>query len=70
VVFAPRVGATGEDDGYLVTFVHDRESGRGEVVVLDARDVGGEPVARVLLPQQVPIGYHSWWVPAAQMAAR
>ncbi|MDB4929167.1 MAG: Lignostilbene-alpha,beta-dioxygenase [Myxococcaceae bacterium] len=68
VAFAPRVGAKGEDDGYLVTFVHDRASGRGEVVVLDARDVGGEPVARVVLPQQVPIGYHSWWVPAAQMA--
>ncbi len=68
VAFAPRVGAKGEDDGYLVTFVHDRASGRGEVVVLDARDVASGPVARVVLPQQVPIGYHSWWVPAAQMA--
>lgn len=68
VAFAPRVGATEEDDGYLVTFVHDEITDRAEVVVLDARDVGGEPVARVMLPQQVPIGYHSWWVPAAQMA--
>lgn len=67
VAFAPRVGATHEGDGYLITFIHDQREGRGEVLVLDAQNVDAAPVARVLLPQQVPAGYHSWWVPAAQM---
>ena len=37
--FAPRVGATDEDDGYLVSFVTDMRRDRSACVVLDARDV-------------------------------
>jgi len=61
--FAPRVGGDGEDDGYVVTFVSDRRTGRSEVHVLAARDLAAGPVARVLLPQRVPIGFHACWVP-------
>jgi carotenoid cleavage dioxygenase len=66
-VFAPRVGSAGEDDGYLVTFVHDAVSDRSELVVLDARRVEDGPVARCLVPQRVPIGYHAWWVSAEDL---
>ena len=34
--FAPRDGATEEDDGYLVSFVADLRSGRGECAIFDA----------------------------------
>jgi carotenoid cleavage dioxygenase-like enzyme len=61
--FAPRAGGpSAEDDGYLVSFVHDEGTGRSEVVVLDAADLTAGPVARVLLPQRVPIGFHATWV--------
>jgi carotenoid cleavage dioxygenase len=60
--FAPRAGAPAEDDGYLVSFVHDGPENRSEVVVLDAADLTAGPVARVLLPQRVPIGFHATWV--------
>ena len=62
--FAPRAGAAGasEDDGYLVSFVHDSAENRSEVVVLAAADIAAGPVARVLLPQRVPIGFHATWV--------
>lgn len=62
--FAPRVGATGEDDGYVLSFVHDDSKGRSELLVLDARDFSGEPVARIDLPTRVPLGFHGCWAPA------
>ena len=60
--FAPRPGATEEDDGYLVSFVHDLREDRSEVVILDASDLSAPPVGRVLLPQRVPLGFHAVWV--------
>ncbi|GAA3245191.1 carotenoid oxygenase family protein [Pseudonocardia petroleophila] len=65
--FAPRDGSTGEDDGYLVSFVTDERTGRSEVEVLDASDLAAGPVARVLLPQRVPVGFHATWVRADQL---
>jgi carotenoid cleavage dioxygenase len=60
-VFVGRPGATAEDDGWLLTFVHDA-AGTAELVVLDAQDFGRGEVARVLLPQRVPYGFHGNWV--------
>jgi carotenoid cleavage dioxygenase len=67
--FAPRDGASAEDDGYLVTFVQDEGEGRSEVVILDAADVAAGPVARVRLPQRVPLGFHATWIRADQLAS-
>jgi carotenoid cleavage dioxygenase len=65
--FAPRDGATGEDDGYLVTFVTDEREGTSEVQILSAADLAAGPLARVLLPQRVPLGFHATWVRADQL---
>jgi len=67
--FAPRVGAMGEDDGYVITFVTDAREGRSEALILDAKDFGGKPLARVKLPQRVPAGFHGTWVPGGEIAA-
>jgi carotenoid cleavage dioxygenase len=69
-VFAPRDGATAEDDGYLLSFVFDRAENRSELVILRAQDITQGPVARVLLPVRVPYGFHGIWLPAAQVGAR
>ncbi|MBD2525743.1 carotenoid oxygenase family protein [Nostoc sp. FACHB-133] len=61
-VFAPRPGAIAEDDGWLVTFVHNENSNTSELVVVNAQDVTAEPVARVIIPQRVPYGFHGAWV--------
>lgn len=66
--FAQRAGGTGEDDGYLVSFVQDEREGRSEVVILDAQDLAAGPVGRVLLPQRVPIGFHATWVRSDQLS--
>ncbi len=63
VVFAPRAGAADENDGWLGTFVHDTTTDLSELVILDAKDVGAaKPVARLHIPQRVPIGFHACWV--------
>jgi carotenoid cleavage dioxygenase-like enzyme len=61
-VFVGRDGGTAEDDGWLITFVHDVPAGKAELVVIDAQDLPRGPVARVLLPQRVPYGFHGNWV--------
>jgi hypothetical protein len=60
----------GEDDGYLVTFTTDVESEKSEVVVYNARTMSAEPVARIILPQHVPAGFHSLHVNEAQFKSR
>jgi len=66
--FAPRVGSRTEDDGYVLTFVTDERDGASELAVLDAQRVEDGPIARVLFPHRVPIGYHTWWVTAEDLA--
>ncbi|MGI9288406.1 MAG: carotenoid oxygenase family protein [Pseudomonadales bacterium] len=61
--FAPRIGSSEEDDGYVVSFVSNVPEQRSELQVFDAKDFSVGPVARVLLPQFVPGGFHSCWVP-------
>ena len=67
-VFVPRPAPTSEDDGWLVTYVHDAASGTSEFVVVEARDFRTPPVARVLLPVRVPYGFHGTWIPSAALA--
>ena len=57
MVFAPRDGATGEDDGYLINFVHDENSGQSESLLLDAQRIKDGPIARVLILQRVPTDF-------------
>jgi carotenoid cleavage dioxygenase len=68
--FAPRPGATAEDDGYLISFVYDANEDRSECLVLDAADVEAGPLCRVIIPQRVPHGFHSCWVPEERLPAR
>lgn len=65
--FVPRANAQREDDGYLVSFVHDTNEDRSEVVILDANQVSAEPIARVILPRRVPLGFHAVWVPGKEL---
>jgi len=62
-VFVARPGGTDEDDGWLVTFVHDGNTDSAEFAVLDARDFGRGYVAQVKLPQRIPFGFHGNWCP-------
>ena len=62
-VFAPDPDGVTEDDGWLLNFVTDQQTGRTDLVIVDARDVEAEPVARVHMPRRVPFGFHGNWMP-------
>ena len=66
-VFVPRLGGTAEDDGWLITFVYDTATETSELVVVNAQDVIASPMARVLIPQRVPYGFHGIWVSEEQL---
>ena len=55
-----------EDDGWIMSYVHDATTDTANVVILDAQDFSGEPVATVHLPQRVPFGFHGNWVPTGE----
>ncbi|MDX2209980.1 MAG: carotenoid oxygenase family protein [Sphingopyxis sp.] len=59
--FIPRMGATEEDDGYLVTFVSDVPNDRSECVLYDARNLAAGPVCRIILPERICSGTHACW---------
>lgn len=65
VTFVPDRDDSGEGEGWLLTFVWDKETDRSVLGVLDATDVGSGPVATVELPQRVPFGFHGTWLPGA-----
>ena len=66
-VFVPAGDGAGEDDGYVLTYVHDAGRDGSDLVILDASDFTASPVATVRLPQRVPFGFHGSWVADAEL---
>ncbi|KAJ4953368.1 hypothetical protein NE237_030200 [Protea cynaroides] len=56
------VEAEAEDDGYLVTYVHNMNTGESRFLVMDAKSPSLEIVAAVKLPRRVPGGFHGIFV--------
>lgn len=52
-----------EDDGYLITYVHNENTDESIFLVMDAKSPALEPIAVVKLPQRVPSGFHGIFVP-------
>ncbi|TXG73498.1 hypothetical protein EZV62_002077 [Acer yangbiense] len=47
-----------EDDGFVVTYIHDENSGESKFIVMDANSPCLDIVAAVKLPSRVPYGFH------------
>ncbi|MFC4290848.1 carotenoid oxygenase family protein [Sphingorhabdus arenilitoris] len=67
--FVPRIGASEEDDGYLISFITDMKADRSECVILDARDIAAGPVCRIILPHRISSGTHAVWAQASEFEA-
>ena len=64
-VFVAREGATAEDDGWILSYVHDTGRDDADVVILDAQGFSHDPVATIRLPVRVSFGFHGNWLPDA-----
>ncbi|KAM5565533.1 hypothetical protein ABKV19_019506 [Rosa sericea] len=47
-----------EDDGWVITFVHNEDTKVSQVYVIDTKEFCSEPVAKITLPCRVPYGFH------------
>ncbi len=63
-VFAPAANARNEDDGYLMTYVHDAGTDTSRYMIFDAASMDSEPMASIELPR-IPSGFHGSWIPAS-----
>ncbi|MDB5704595.1 MAG: 9-cis-epoxycarotenoid dioxygenase, partial [Sphingomonas bacterium] len=61
-VFVPAHADAGEDEGWLIGLVVDLPHETTDLVIIDARDFAGAPVASIRLPHRVPPGFHGNWV--------
>ena len=67
-VFIPRLGyrssrAGDEDDGFVIVQLYVPEKHVTEFCLLDAKDLGSGPLARVKLKHHVPYGFHGTFTP-------
>jgi carotenoid cleavage dioxygenase len=67
-VFVPHPQAQSEDHGWLLTFIYDEASNSSELIVLDAQNFTQNAIARIIMPQRVPYGFHGAWVDSEQFA--
>ncbi|XP_077242215.1 9-cis-epoxycarotenoid dioxygenase NCED2, chloroplastic-like [Tasmannia lanceolata] len=59
--FVPgEVGSEREDDGYVVTFMHDEKISRSELLIVNARTLQME--ASLMLPSRIPYGFHGTFI--------
>ncbi|KAM0925022.1 hypothetical protein ACQ4PT_004458 [Festuca glaucescens] len=58
----------GEDDGYILTFVHDEPAGTSELLVVNAADMRLE--ATIQLPSRVPYGFHGTFITGSELQSQ
>lgn len=63
-VFVPGPGPVDESSGWYIAYVYDPSRDGSDLVIIDASDFAGDPVARIKLPQRVPYGFHGNWIGA------
>ncbi|KAL5181134.1 putative carotenoid cleavage dioxygenase 4, chloroplastic [Glycine soja] len=65
--FVAREEGGEEDDGYLVSYVHDERKGESRFLVMDAKSPELDVVAAVRLPRRVPYGFHGLFVKESEL---
>ena len=61
-VFVPAHANSAEDEGWLIGYVIDTNTDTTDLVILDAQQFSGPPVAAITIPVRIPPGFHGNWV--------
>ncbi|GMY17586.1 carotenoid 9,10(9',10')-cleavage dioxygenase 1-like [Fagus crenata] len=61
--FVSKEGGLEEDDGWIITFVHNEDTDISEVYIIDTKKFSSELVAKITLPCRVPYGFHGAFMP-------
>ncbi|MCC5885932.1 MAG: carotenoid oxygenase family protein [Gammaproteobacteria bacterium] len=62
MTFVPAHPSAPEGKGWLLGYLSHRSDEFGEMIILDATRPEAEPVARIRLPQRMPLGSHGCWL--------
>ncbi len=62
-IFVPRSEAAEEGDGFLMANIYDANRKASHLLILDAQNLEGEPLAKAYLDHRVPFGFHGNWAP-------
>lgn len=66
--FARRIGATSEDDGYIVTLMTNAGwQHHSEVWLFRAQEIERGPITKIKLPARIPPGFHAKWIRADEL---
>ncbi|KAI4316115.1 hypothetical protein L6164_024127 [Bauhinia variegata] len=64
--FVPKETSLEEDDGWIITFVHNEETGGSQVHIIDTKNFSGETVAKITMPRRIPYGFHGAFMPMSR----
>ena len=63
-MFTPRSPTADEGDGWITAVAYRGETDTSELLVFEAQDIAGGPIASAAMPRRVPFGFHGNWVSA------
>ncbi|MCI02344.1 carotenoid 910(9'10')-cleavage dioxygenase [Trifolium medium] len=61
--FVARDEGVEEDDGWIITFVHNEDTNTSQVHIIDTKNFCGGTVAKIEMPCRVPYGFHGAFMP-------
>lgn len=64
---AAAAGNAAEDDGFLVTYTTDCRTKESFCMIYDAQTMSNTPVAKIKMPQRVPVGLHGIFLPSSEL---
>ncbi|MNB82588.1 Carotenoid cleavage oxygenase [compost metagenome] len=62
-IFYPASPDAAEDEGWILSYIGDLRSNTSELAIFDARNLLDGPVARIQIPQRVPVTFHGNFFP-------
>ena len=66
-IFVPASPDAGEDEGWVLTVVYGAAKDSSDVLVIDATNFAGPPIATIHLRRRVPFGFHGIWAGGASL---
>ncbi|KAK7351488.1 hypothetical protein VNO77_10991 [Canavalia gladiata] len=66
--FVPRDGGLQEDDGWIISFVHNENTNTSEVHIIETKKLSDKTVAKIAIPHRVPYGFHGAFMPISFQA--